>query len=59
MANISEVKFPVSQAMKNITITVKLTGLKPLVWRMKLGILLFKFAAWVIGCNVQLEGPEQ
>jgi hypothetical protein len=56
MAQVPE--FPVSQAMKRITITVKLSGLKTLAWRMKMGMFLFRLAARVIGCNVEIEGPQ-
>ena len=54
MAN-SNVDFQVGDAMKQITLNVRLRGLSVLSARIRMGIALLKFAAWVIGCHVDIE----
>ena len=51
----THIKFPVTRAMKNITLTVDLTWVR--TWRVRLwiGQQLIKLAALVIGCGIRVD----
>jgi|HubBroStandDraft_6_1064221.scaffolds.fasta_scaffold880552_2 hypothetical protein len=51
----AEVTFNVNEAMKQTTMEVKLTGARSLAWRIRIGILLIRTAARVMGCGVTVE----
>jgi hypothetical protein len=51
----AEATFNVNEAMKNLTMEVKLTGARRLAWRIRIGIFLLKTAARVMGCGVKVE----
>ena len=48
----------VSEALKEITIEVKIVGFRS--WRVRLwiGTQLLQLAAWVIGCGIDIETKE-
>lgn len=50
-------KYPVAKAMRHVTMTVDLTGVR--TWRMRLwlGGLLVQLAARVMGCGIRFDGP--
>lgn len=45
----------VRNAMRSVTMTVKLRGMRVLAIRRRVGIALIRLAAWVIGCHVEVE----
>ena len=46
---------PVSDLMKTVTCEIELTGMKTAQARLSLGIVLFKFAAWVTGMKGKIS----
>jgi len=53
---VEELKFKVSPIVKhNMTVRIKVIGLKTLRFRLWCGRQLFKLAARVIGCNIVIE----
>ena len=51
---IKEVKI---KKIDNVTITIKISKL--LKARMRLGLLLFRLAGWVFGCQVEIDQREE
>ena len=43
------------QVMKGITIKVNVTGFKGWWWRTALAMKCFEFAAWLLGCNIEVR----
>ena len=50
-----EVKFPISNAVRNLTVHVCVSGVKTARVRMWLGAKIIHFATWVIGCQSEIE----
>jgi len=46
---------PMSKVTEQITMNVKVTGVRRALWRLWLGVHLIKLAALVIGCNITVE----
>jgi len=55
MANTS-IDIPVASVARDITIEVKLKGLRRWHLRLRLGIALMRFAIWVTGMGFEIEG---
>lgn len=51
----SEVSVPASAAMRDVTIIVRLTGLRVFRARVWLACRLLTLAAWVAGCGIRWE----
>jgi len=46
---------PITSVVKNITLTVNVSGLRVWRWRVWLGLQLIQLAARVMGCGFRLE----
>lgn len=46
---------PASKAIGGLTLQVRLTGLPIMRTRLWLGARILRLAAWVIGCDVEIE----
>ena len=55
MAGIGNVKMPIKEVTETMTMNVRVTGLWPFTWRMRIGVWLIKFAAWVMPMRVFVE----
>ena len=42
-------------AMRNVTLNVRVKGIRRLAARMWVGMGLMRLAAWVVGCGIQIE----
>lgn len=43
-----------SKLMRDMTIQVSVTGVRRVVWRIRVGAALMKAAAWVMGCGIEI-----
>lgn len=55
MATIGTKTFHMNELAKNLTLNVKITGVKVFRFKMKLAILLIKAAAKIMGVGVEIE----
>lgn len=46
---------PMSRAIESMTLSIRLIGAKRTAVRVWLGTMLMRFAAWIIGCNVEID----
>ncbi len=53
-----EIKIPVAGLMKGVTIKVKLTGYRRWHLRLRVGIVLMRFAIWLSGMGCEVEDSE-
>lgn len=49
---------PISSICKNMTMTVKISGLAAFKIRARIGVQLIKIAALIIGVGIRVEWPE-
>lgn len=49
---------PVAPLVRNMKLTVNVTGLRVFRWRVALGLQIMRLAAFVIGCGFHVEGRE-
>lgn len=54
MTNDQELVVPMSDAMRQLTVTVRVSGQRVAMVRLKAGTWLIRLAAVVMGCNVEL-----
>jgi len=47
---------PIKKLRKTDTITVTIT--REFFIRIRIGIFLFKVAGWIMGCAIEIEGPD-
>ena len=47
--------YPVTSAVKNMTLNVNVTGLRAWKWRVWIGLRLIRIAALIIGCGFHVE----
>tara|TARA_R110002072_G_scaffold38314_4_gene110910 strand:+ start:16118 stop:16303 length:186 start_codon:yes stop_codon:yes gene_type:complete len=54
----SEIKIPIAASVSELTLSVRLTGLR--VWRARLwlGSKVLMLGAAIIGCSIEITGPE-
>jgi hypothetical protein len=53
MAAIAHIHAP--DAMRGVTLTVRVTGRHILAWRIWFGCRLLILSAWVLGCGIKIE----
>jgi hypothetical protein len=53
------VTMPMSDLMKTVTCEIELTGVRSWKVRLAIGMVLFKFAAWVTGMKVTIKVGNQ
>jgi hypothetical protein len=53
----TEISLNANRLMKQITMKVRLKGVKKLLLRVKVGIFIIKIATWIMGCDVEIENP--
>lgn len=51
----SRISIPVSRIAKDITVTLTVTGVKLWTFRVNVAAQIFRFGAWVMGCQFQCE----
>ena len=57
MATIDKIKVKDGDAIKSQSLIVTVTGKRRLAFRIAIGVRLMKFAAKIIGMNVEVRGP--
>lgn len=55
MARAGVIEVPMREAVRGLTLQIKVTGVPIARARMWLGAQLMRLAAWVIGCDVEIE----
>ena len=60
MADLTErtINIPMASVAKDLTVNVKLTGLRRWHLRLQLGLVLMRFAIWVSGMGFEVEEPN-
>ena len=56
MASVANVHL--ADAMKDLTITVTVTGQRGLAWRLWMATKLFQFGAWIAGCGIVIDTDD-
>jgi len=55
MATCDAIDFPISTAMNELVVKVRVTGIKVFRVRFWIGKNLFLLAAWIMGCGIEVE----
>lgn len=54
MKPVSEINVPAGEALRELKVTLKVTGMRKARARLWVGARLFRFAAWATGCQGEM-----
>lgn len=54
----SQLEIPIAKVAPELTVTVKVRGVRGYMVRFWIGSRLIRLAAWILQCNVVIEGRE-